>query len=158
MDRKAYMKEYQKRYYEKNREKSIARASEWQRENKDRLKQRRDKPENKAKKAKVDKKYWKNAPEKVRENRRNAIRQWARNNKDKRYSALRKRLDLIKKATPKWANLDAIKAFYKNRPEGMTVDHIIPLQGKTVTGLHVLENLQYLPMSANCKKGNSITY
>lgn len=53
-------------------------------------------------------------------------------------------------ATPSWADLDAIKEFYKNCPEGKSVDHIIPLQGKKVCGLHVLENLQYL-----CKKENS---
>ncbi len=47
-----------------------------------------------------------------------------------------------------------IKRFYENCPKGYEVDHIIPLQGKTVSGFHILENLQYLTKEENCKKGN----
>jgi len=57
-------------------------------------------------------------------------------------------------ATPKWANLSIIKNIYKNCPKGYQVDHIIPLQGKNVCGLHVETNLQYLTSSENSKKGN----
>jgi len=66
------------------------------------------------------------------------------------------RRDGIKQRTPKWADLQAIKDFYLNCPKGYHVDHIIPLKGKNVTGLHVLGNLQYLPASDNIKKGNRI--
>lgn len=59
-------------------------------------------------------------------------------------------------ATPAWSDQKAIKRFYENRPKGHHVDHIIPLKGKTVCGLHVLENLQYLPATENCKKHNSL--
>ena len=55
---------------------------------------------------------------------------------------------------PKWADLKAIEEFYRNRPEGYHVDHIIPLRGKNVSGLHVLNNLQYLPASENLSKNN----
>jgi hypothetical protein len=34
------------------------------------------------------------------------------------------------------------------------VDHIIPLNGEIVSGLHVLSNLQVLPISVNRSKGN----
>ena len=54
---------------------------------------------------------------------------------------------------PAWANLQAIKEFYKVCPLGMTVDHIVPLRGKMVSGLHVLGNLQYLSPSENSSKG-----
>ena len=60
----------------------------------------------------------------------------------------------IKRATPKWADLDAIKQFYMNCPDSMTVDHIIPLRGKNVSGLHVANNLQYLTASENSRKYN----
>lgn len=58
------------------------------------------------------------------------------------------------KATPKWANLYEIKKFYENCPKGYHVDHIIPLKGKNISGLHVIGNLQYLPAKENLKKGN----
>lgn len=55
---------------------------------------------------------------------------------------------------PKWADKEAIRQFYMKRPEGYQVDHIIPLQGKLVSGLHVLENLQYLTAAENNRKHN----
>ena len=36
------------------------------------------------------------------------------------------------------------------------VDHVYPLKGDTVSGLHVPSNLQVLTRSENCKKGNSM--
>lgn len=59
---------------------------------------------------------------------------------------------------PLWADKEAIKHFYANRPDGHHVDHIIPLNGKKVSGLHVIENLQYLPALVNLKKGNKEIY
>lgn len=58
------------------------------------------------------------------------------------------------KRTPKWAELDAIKEIYIACPPDCHVDHIIPLQGELVSGLHVLGNLQYLPIKENLSKGN----
>ena len=64
-------------------------------------------------------------------------------------------------AQPSWANEFFIKEAYalsKLRTEifgfPWHVDHVIPLQGKLVCGLHVENNLQVIPGSENCKKSN----
>lgn len=56
---------------------------------------------------------------------------------------------------PAWADLRVIEEFYYNKPKNMHVDHIIPLNGKNVSGLHVIDNLQYLSAEDNLKKSNS---
>lgn len=57
-------------------------------------------------------------------------------------------------AIPKWADLNKIKEIYNKCPEGYHVDHVIPLQGKIVCGLHIDINLQYLTATENMKKSN----
>jgi len=53
-----------------------------------------------------------------------------------------------------WVDQEKIKEIYRNCPEGMHVDHIVPLKGELVSGLHVPENLQYLTPEENIKKSN----
>lgn len=57
--------------------------------------------------------------------------------------------------TPPWADLEKIKEIYRLAAElGMTVDHVVPLQGELVSGLHVHINLQLLCGRENSAKGN----
>lgn len=76
----------------------------------------------------------------------------------------RKRHMTIKQATPNWlTELDhlILKEMYhlaviRSKALGMDfdVDHIIPLHGKNVSGLHVPSNLQLLPRKQNISKKN----
>lgn len=45
---------------------------------------------------------------------------------------------------PKWADTKAILRFYLNRPHKNHIHHIIPLESKLVSGLHVHNNLKYV--------------
>ena len=75
-------------------------------------------------------------------------------------SAKRKAAKLQRR--PSWANEQLIDALHveAKRLEELTgiqfhVDHIIPLQGELVSGLHVETNLQLLPAHENRSKSNS---
>lgn len=94
------------------------------------------------------------APEIERETAKYRSREWRLANPGHRNALKRKYIADKGLRTPAWADLKAIVDFYKNCPEGFHVDHIYPLRGKFVSGLHVLENLQYLPAIENMRKNN----
>jgi len=52
----------------------------------------------------------------------------------------------------KWRDLHEV---YSKTPPSSVVDHIVPLKGENVSGLHVPWNLQYLSRKDNNKKGES---
>lgn len=74
--------------------------------------------------------------------------------KNREKAALRRARKL--NATPIWINLKEIKYVYYNCPEDYHVDHIIPLKGNMVCGLHVPWNLQYLTAKENLQKSNKL--
>lgn len=64
------------------------------------------------------------------------------------------------KATPNWANKKEIKKFYEEADKlsietgiKYSVDHILPLRGKLVSGLHCEFNLQVMTLRENVLKG-----
>jgi len=60
-------------------------------------------------------------------------------------------------AIPTWADLSLVERLYTEAAaSGMHVDHIYPLQGETVCGLHVANNLRLLTPLENLKKGNRV--
>lgn len=68
----------------------------------------------------------------------------------------------IRECTPSWANKQVIRAIYgdcreRSRKTGIPhhVDHIVPLRGGLVCGLHVENNLAIVPAGDNLKKGAS---
>ena len=119
--------------YEKNKERIIKTANEWQNRNKDRYKE-------------IAKKCY----EKTK-NKKFAWQAFARAAK--------------RNAVPKWINEDLkqeIQKFYvearlKTRETGTKyeVDHIVPLMGKEVCGLHVPWNLRVITQFENRSKQNS---
>jgi len=70
----------------------------------------------------------------------------------------------LKQAAPDWdkeLTRFVIKEAYelakiRKKETGMDwhIDHIIPLRGKTISGLHVWNNVQLLPAKINLEKGN----
>lgn len=91
----------------------------------------------------------------MKAHRKAYVAKWKRDNWAAYGAYLRARKAHVKTSTPAWADLKAITAFYKACPKGLHVDHIIPLRGERVSGLHVVSNLQYLTARANLKKGSS---
>ena len=57
---------------------------------------------------------------------------------------------------PPWADKQVISDFYRDCPVGFHVDHIVPLNSEVICGLHIVENMMYLPQKENLKKGNKI--
>jgi hypothetical protein len=95
---------------------------------------------------------------KHREKTRAYEKAYFQKNKGRKYSWTAKRRAAKLQRTPAWADLKAIEQIYINCPDGMVVDHIIPLQGKNISGLHVPENLHYVTPKHNMEKGSRFPY
>tara|TARA_R110000822_G_scaffold182643_1_gene322201 strand:+ start:306 stop:698 length:393 start_codon:yes stop_codon:yes gene_type:complete len=90
------------------------------------------------------------------------IKDWKSRNAEKVRMQTATRRAKRKHAQPKWVNSSELLLIYAQakRVSDMIgyeyhVDHIIPLQGKMVCGLHVPWNLQIIPAWQNLQKQNS---
>lgn len=108
----------------------------------------------------ISKEYYNKNKEKVKAK----VKEWARNNHGKTlsYSKMYKTKKIQR--TPTWLTEDDMfliseayeLAALRTQMFGFPwhVDHIIPLRGKTVSGLHVPWNLQVIPGAENMRKSN----
>lgn len=84
-------------------------------------------------------------------------------NVHKRVGRNRLRRLRLQQAAPKWVNRSALYAIYaeaarlnRETPLSYHVDHIVPLRGNNVCGLHVPWNLQILTAADNIRKSNKL--
>ena len=147
MQTKEEILQVRKIWYEKNKQRLIAKAAKWNKDNPERRKE-------------IKTQWAENNKDKVNKSRK----QWKLNNKAKIYTAISVRRANLLKATPKWVDKNALKdieSFYicsqmfsMYTGQKYHVDHIIPLRGKKVSGLHVPSNLQVIPAKENLSKRN----
>lgn len=93
---------------------------------------------------------------------------WDNNNKGKRVAISSKYRYTKLNATPKWLTKDQLKQIeiayiFSNLITSFIgikchVDHIVPLQGETYSGLHVPWNLQVTTAKFNTSKGNRLIH
>jgi hypothetical protein len=153
-------KDCRKDYYAKNRLKVLEQKKDYYKENREKILEYKQEY------------YELNSEELVLKKRRyrelnpDTQKIWASKNKDKVANYTSKRRAKKLQATPKWLTVEQIAEidFYYwfcqlvSEDTGIKhhVDHIVPLQGKTVCGLHVPWNLQILSASENCSKSNKL--
>ncbi len=128
-------------YYQNNKEKIKKACSAWLEKNRDRMK-----------KAKYL--YAKRNKEKCNSYKKKYIAK----NKGLYCFYTRRRQLLIKRQLISIYYMNEIKLIYINRTPNLEVDHIIPLNNKNVSGLHVPWNLQYLAPKENLRKRNKFDF
>jgi hypothetical protein len=133
-----------------------ARNKEWKAANQEWVKANRE--DYKRRNPDCDKLYY----QANRESELAAAKQWRRENLARWAMTQAARRARVKQQTPAWANKDAIVAIYRQcealRRQGLDVqvDHAVPLNGATVSGLHCEANLQILDAKANSAKRNTV--
>ena len=167
-------KKYAHNWYLKNKEQQFERMRIWRNENRQKVRDTNKKSREKNKETlKVAKKKYRQENrekfiewnKKWRENNRDIHIGWSKKNRGKCNAYFSAYKHSKRNATPKWADKEEIKKIYEaadfmTRYTGILhhVDHIYPLKGKTVTGLHTHTNLRVIPAKLNQQKSNKIGY
>jgi hypothetical protein len=154
------VKALRKANYEKDRHTNIEKARTWKKRNSTKvLASQRSRASINGAKNRAARKAWElRNPTAALE----SLKRYRERNRAK----IRARLTVSKQGREKrrvlWANQDAIleiyrQAEFKTRTTGRmhVVDHIIPLQGRTVSGLHVETNLRVVEHHENARKHNA---
>jgi hypothetical protein len=153
---------YQKAYAQKNRIKAYERIKEWRAANPEKWKEQNKKYAKKHKEVLSAKSLrWKKAnPERAAE----VSRKTRLKNKARVLATKAKYRASKRNKTPIWVDKEhlwLIKQAYelaiiRTKQFGFLwhVDHIIPLNGVNVSGLHVIENMQVIPAAENLLKNN----
>jgi len=161
LNRDAYL-EKQRAWQEDNRDKARAASSQWKRDNIEAVAayQSAYYDENKVALAEKDRTRRLAEPEKQRLKNK----AWNENNRGRRNAFTAQRMVHVKRATPAWLTAEdkiRIQQIYKEAAEATKrtgvkhhVDHIIPLRGETVSGLHVPSNLRAITATENSSKKN----
>jgi hypothetical protein len=160
-------KRWKREEYERNKDKYKERAERWRIDNQEQyLASKREYLEKEEVKiaARIRAKEWR---EKNLDRKKDTDKNWRENNVDKRRSHQAFRRAKVKQATPPWLTKEhkaQIALVYKealrlSNESGILyhVDHIVPLNGKTVSGLHVPWNLCAIPAEENHRKSNKFS-
>lgn len=156
--------QYLKQYYQENKDKHAENRKRWKSENPEKVKASNAQYRNRSKhKAAAYYAIRAADPEFIRE-RSKYNAEWRKLNKALCMSYVNRRRANKLQRTPAWLTEDdwwMIEQIYhlaQLRTAATSiewhVDHIIPLRGKTVSGLHVPTNLQVVSAKVNLKKGN----
>lgn len=165
-------KESLERYKQKHPGLAAKRAKEWAAANRDRVNAnhrrryaedfaKKSGPVYEAEKRKQEKIKAKRGPKPEPIGRAASVMKWRKKNWVKYLSYHRLRNIHKQCAKPLWASDEAIAAIYEESKRRTLetgiphcVDHVIPLRGRLVCGLHVETNLQVLTVSENARKQN----
>jgi len=146
-----------RKYVDNHKEQIAAKNAEWYK--------------NRSDESKVTKRLWAiNNPDKLNaaskrwrakhpDRQAQSTKAWEQANPELRRKYNADRIAAKLRATPAWVNDEIMELIYAEAEyRGLEVDHIVPLRGRSVCGLHVYYNTQLLSSGENGSKSNYWPY